>query len=529
MRIFLISMAIILMLPVPTRAQDRSRVKGHLQALNVTTAGNGAVAGNFDGGERCSSTCKFEVVHNSAIVLTAKPDIGYTFAGWSGDCTGAAECQVQMTGIKNVQASFIKEVKQQSIGDIKLVPNNLTVGGTVDASASANSGLQVAFSSRTPTVCASTGANGSTIRGVSVGTCTIQADQPGNGDFAAALQSTKSFVIEPPRAVESGSANVPAGVRLPIRVGVSVSVSDISKVSDQIGTFEGVIDLQLRWNDPNLAFDARKIGLNRMTFAQEAAVKKLTSIWNPSITLVNAKVNILDQGMFIYPDGTVWYIQRLQGTFEAKYKLAAFPFDNQALPIRVISRKFNANQVILVQEQIDINRSKLNQGIKLSVWNPKHIEFVASSIRGWDGAYYSQIDAKIFISRSFMEYTFAIFVPFLLVIIIPTMLTLHTTADIAPRLGAWAGSILALVALSFTFSTRYSALESDSFVVQLVTMGFAYQLIMILLTVTLLNSQVTDRLANRHLASETIRYIRWALPLFFVVLVATNVLLTAFS
>ena len=42
-----------------------------------------------------------------AVTLTAAPATGSSFAGWSGDCTGAATtCQLTMDAAKNATATF---------------------------------------------------------------------------------------------------------------------------------------------------------------------------------------------------------------------------------------------------------------------------------------------------------------------------------------------------------------------------------------------------------------------------------------
>ena len=65
----------------------------------------------------------------------------------------------------------------------------------VTLSATASSGLAVTFSSTTPTVCTSGGTNGATITLVSVGTCTVQADQAGNGVYNAAPAVLQGFGV----------------------------------------------------------------------------------------------------------------------------------------------------------------------------------------------------------------------------------------------------------------------------------------------------------------------------------------------
>ncbi|CAK0766524.1 exported hypothetical protein [Gammaproteobacteria bacterium] len=80
----------------------------------------------------------------------------------------------------------------QTIGAISLTPTTLAVGGTTALTATASSGLLVRFSSTTPTICTT---NGSTLRGVTIGVCTIAAKQPGNANYKAAPQVTRDVTI----------------------------------------------------------------------------------------------------------------------------------------------------------------------------------------------------------------------------------------------------------------------------------------------------------------------------------------------
>jgi hypothetical protein len=66
------------------------------------------------------------------------------------------------------------------------------VRGTGTVSAVATSGLLVNLSSTTPNVCTIVGA---TVTGVTVGTCTIAANQAGNATYGAAPQVTQSISV----------------------------------------------------------------------------------------------------------------------------------------------------------------------------------------------------------------------------------------------------------------------------------------------------------------------------------------------
>jgi len=71
--------------------------------------------------------------------------------------------------------------------------------GTLTATGG-GSGNPVTFTSQTTGVCTTGGTNGSTIPGVTAGTCTIAANQAGNAAYNPAPQVVLSFAAEPPAA-----------------------------------------------------------------------------------------------------------------------------------------------------------------------------------------------------------------------------------------------------------------------------------------------------------------------------------------
>jgi hypothetical protein len=76
--------------------------------LKVAAAAGGTVSG---AGIACPPTCAATFDPGQSVTLTAKPDAGSTFAGWSGGCTGAATtCTLTMTADTTVTATFQKGV-----------------------------------------------------------------------------------------------------------------------------------------------------------------------------------------------------------------------------------------------------------------------------------------------------------------------------------------------------------------------------------------------------------------------------------
>jgi hypothetical protein len=76
--------------------------------LSVATAGDGeGTVKSSLAGIDCSALCSHDFEEGVALVLTAKPVAGSTFAGWSGGgCSGTAPCQLALDTDTNVTATF---------------------------------------------------------------------------------------------------------------------------------------------------------------------------------------------------------------------------------------------------------------------------------------------------------------------------------------------------------------------------------------------------------------------------------------
>ncbi|MEI6205690.1 MAG: FG-GAP-like repeat-containing protein [Desulfuromonadales bacterium] len=68
-------------------------------------SGSGTVTSNPTG-ISCGSTCSSSFTSGTSVTLTASPDSGSTFAGWSGACSGTGTCNVTMSAAKSVTATF---------------------------------------------------------------------------------------------------------------------------------------------------------------------------------------------------------------------------------------------------------------------------------------------------------------------------------------------------------------------------------------------------------------------------------------
>lgn len=106
--------------------------------LAVTKAGtgNGLVVSD-PAGIDCGLTCAINYAINEVVTLTATADNGSTFNGWSGACSGLADCSITMDSLKYVTATFTANVYDLTVtvdgageGTIKSTPAGIDCGST---------------------------------------------------------------------------------------------------------------------------------------------------------------------------------------------------------------------------------------------------------------------------------------------------------------------------------------------------------------------------------------------------------------
>ncbi len=75
------------------------------QTLTVTRIGNARIT-STPAGIDCGTVCSAEFEFGTIVTLTATPDPGWAFSGWTGACVGSATCVVTVDAGKAVTAAF---------------------------------------------------------------------------------------------------------------------------------------------------------------------------------------------------------------------------------------------------------------------------------------------------------------------------------------------------------------------------------------------------------------------------------------
>ena len=74
--------------------------------LAVDKTGNGRIL-STPAGIDCGTACSADFTTGSTVTLVADPDPGWTFAGWTGACSGTGPCTVTMTAARSVGGDFL--------------------------------------------------------------------------------------------------------------------------------------------------------------------------------------------------------------------------------------------------------------------------------------------------------------------------------------------------------------------------------------------------------------------------------------
>ncbi len=168
------------------------------EAPTTPTISNLPASGTYGGGFTAIVSTDGDgtksVTSNSTGVCTAS-GLAVSYVG-VGTCslTAHVAAGTNYGAADGTAQSFSVGKEAQTIAFTSTAPSNATVGGqTYTVTATATSGLAVTFSSATTSKCT---VSDLTVNFIGAGTCTIDANQAGNANYAAA-QATQSFSVGP--------------------------------------------------------------------------------------------------------------------------------------------------------------------------------------------------------------------------------------------------------------------------------------------------------------------------------------------
>ena len=186
-------------------------------ALNVIVQGSGSVTSN-PVGINCGSDCSETYTQGASVTLTATPQSGATFSGWSGACTGTGTCTLAMSATRTVTAIFTQITRALT------VTKGGTGAGTVTstpAGISCGTDCTEPYAQGTSVTLAAAASSGSTFAGWSgagcsgTATCVVSMTAAATATATFTANPTPTFALTVTVTGSGGVGSAPAGITCP--------------------------------------------------------------------------------------------------------------------------------------------------------------------------------------------------------------------------------------------------------------------------------------------------------------------------
>ncbi len=183
-----------------------------IYSLSVTRTGGGSVS-STPSGIACGATCAADYQAATTVVLTASPDAGATFAGWTGACSGASTtCTVTMDAARAVSARFTYPLTVSrsgtGTGTVTTSPAGISCGASCSASYDGGSGVTLTATS--DSVSDFAGWSGAGCSGTGTCVVTMDAAKSVNATFTrrthtlSVSRSGQGWVTSSPAGIDCG-------------------------------------------------------------------------------------------------------------------------------------------------------------------------------------------------------------------------------------------------------------------------------------------------------------------------------------
>jgi uncharacterized repeat protein (TIGR02543 family) len=221
-----------------------ANIPTYILTATKTGTGTGTVTSN-PAGINCGATCGAGFMSGTSVTLTATPNSGSIFAGWSGACNGAT-CTVTVDAAKNAIATF----NLIPVYTLTITKLGTGTGTVISNPAGINCGITCAagFTSGQSVILTATPTSGSTFAGWSGAcsgkTCTVTMDAAKNAIATFNVIPVYTLTIIKPGTGTGTVISNPAG----INCGFTCAAGFISGQSITLTAIPGAGSLFVGWS-----------------------------------------------------------------------------------------------------------------------------------------------------------------------------------------------------------------------------------------------------------------------------------------
>lgn len=299
-----------------------------------------------------------------------------------------------------------------------------------------------------------------------------------------------------------GSTEMPKSPYGPLTVEISVFVVDVDDIDAAEQNFTANVMYTASWYDPEVA---RKIN--------EENTLPVADIWTPNLQVVNQQKiwPTLPEVVQVYPDGKVFYQQRVWGQFSMPFNLRNFPFDTQDYSIHFITVLGKGEKVKFVQsKEIPSGLAeKFSQADwEILKWEAKEKKYTPRETIDRDGfimTFWGERKTGYYIAK--------IIIPLVLIVMMSWSVFWVDPKDAGTQIGVAVTSMLTLIAYRFATDSllpKVSYLTRLDYFILGSTILIFSGLIEVLITTALAKK---DKLGLARLVDKIARVL---MPLFFV-------------
>jgi hypothetical protein len=323
----------------------------------------------------------------------------------------------------------------------------------------------------------------------------------------------------------SDLTHMPEKTPQPLPVAVSLSILDIQGIRENLNIMAATIQLREIWQDPRLAFDPIREGVDRLIYANQDALLFLEQHWNPRLVIPNltSTTGTPEVGIVVQPDGTVTEIRTLDGGFSIHSDYSDFPFDQQSFPIDIASDRYDRTKLILLYGADEKASSTISRTVHLAQWSLLGLAGDHYTSAGWDGASYEHLIIHLIVGRKTLQYAPQIFLPYLFIMLAPLLILVIRVDDVFQKATMLSGAALATIALQFSVGTSLpEVVLTDNIVSRMFWFAYGFLVVMLLLSITIYNTTLT-LFKDRHLLEELRVQLNWIPAALFLVLLAGTI------
>lgn len=317
--------------------------------------------------------------------------------------------------------------------------------------------------------------------------------------------------------VRQDSSILAAAPGEPIEVRVGIQVQQIEFVNQKAENFGVVGTLRLQWDDPHLAFDAKKFGEDFMAFDRDGFREYAheNSLFFPGFIIQNQQDRRFTQySLFvIWSDGRASYYEQFSTVLQAPdFNFVALPFDTQTFFVHLVS----AHPAKFVRYVPSKSFSELGKQLGEEEWVFTESWTEVAMHEGITGLQSSRFSFGFTARRNTGYYVLRIFTP-LLIFVFVSWATFFLE-EYRKRIDIAGANLLTFAAFNFAISSDLPRLGYMTFLDFILMAMFVVNGLIIVFNVGLRRLRIKER---DDLARTIDAYaLKWAYPLVYVAIVS---------